>query len=161
MRKSATLPEVLDYQNREIVARFAKETGIPRHDAEEVFVELKRWLWLCSYLRGVPVNMVGEAFVIDEMWHVFLLFTRDYSAFCDRYFGEFIHHTPKTSADQAAWQVALAGSSDQTLRNWRTSIKQDYELIYDHLGPVTLFKWCHEFPKKFQRLRPTKMKENE
>lgn len=31
---------------------------------------------------------------IDEVWHVALLFTRDYREFCAREFGRFIDHSP-------------------------------------------------------------------
>ena len=32
--------------------------------------------------------------VVDDLWHEFILFTRDYGAFCQRAFGQFLHHTP-------------------------------------------------------------------
>ena len=45
---------------------------------------------------------------IDEMWHTFVLFTQPYAAFCQRYFGRFIHHAPSTrverEGEQALWQ---------------------------------------------------------
>jgi hypothetical protein len=31
---------------------------------------------------------------IDTAWHYFILFTKDYAAFCNRFFGRFIHHQP-------------------------------------------------------------------
>lgn len=33
--------------------------------------------------------------IIDEMWHTFILLTKDYAAFCQQYFGEFMHHEPE------------------------------------------------------------------
>lgn len=134
------LESVLSYQNPEVIARFMRETGLDASDADEIFTEMKRWLWLCGTSPDAPVNMVGEAFVIDEMWHTFLLFTRDYADFCERFFGRFIHHMPKTSEQR----------SDP---DWRVGLKRDYELIYDRLGPATLIKWCHEFPKRYAQRR--------
>lgn len=32
--------------------------------------------------------------VVDDLWHEFILFTRDYQKFCDKAFGQFLHHTP-------------------------------------------------------------------
>jgi len=32
--------------------------------------------------------------VVDDFWHEFILFTRDYKKFCDEAFGQFLHHTP-------------------------------------------------------------------
>jgi hypothetical protein len=45
-------------------------------------------------------NMSGRKYVAmpsqaaDELWHEFILYTKDYSQFCDRAFGSFLHHTP-------------------------------------------------------------------
>ena len=32
--------------------------------------------------------------VVDDLWHEFILFTRDYQNFCQQAFGRFLHHTP-------------------------------------------------------------------
>lgn len=32
--------------------------------------------------------------VVDELWHAFILYTRDYRGFCERAFGRFLDHTP-------------------------------------------------------------------
>lgn len=32
--------------------------------------------------------------VADDLWHEFILYTRNYQAFCERAFGRFMHHTP-------------------------------------------------------------------
>ena len=32
--------------------------------------------------------------VTDELWHEFILFTKNYDAFCRKAFGKFLHHTP-------------------------------------------------------------------
>ena len=32
--------------------------------------------------------------VADDLWHEFILYTREYDAFCSRAFGGFLHHTP-------------------------------------------------------------------
>ena len=32
--------------------------------------------------------------VVDELWHEFILFTKNYDAFCRQAFGKFLHHTP-------------------------------------------------------------------
>lgn len=32
--------------------------------------------------------------VVDDLWHEFILYTRNYDAFCRRAFGRFMHHTP-------------------------------------------------------------------
>ena len=36
--------------------------------------------------------------VIDEMWHTFLLYSKDYYDFCHQYLGRMIHHRPTPRA---------------------------------------------------------------
>ena len=44
--------------------------------------------------------MSGEKFVsmpsqvVDDLWHEFILYTREYQEFCTAAFGRFMHHTP-------------------------------------------------------------------
>lgn len=40
--------------------------------------------------------------VVDSLWHEFILSTKDYEAFCDKAFGQFMHHSPavKLSKDR-------------------------------------------------------------
>ncbi len=35
---------------------------------------------------------------VDELWHLFIIFTPQYRSFCDRYFGFFVDHQPHTSS---------------------------------------------------------------
>lgn len=37
---------------------------------------------------------IGPSETVDIGWHTFILYTREYSAFCDRIAGRFIHHEP-------------------------------------------------------------------
>lgn len=32
--------------------------------------------------------------VVDDLWHEFILYTRNYQTFCNRAFGRYLHHTP-------------------------------------------------------------------
>jgi hypothetical protein len=38
------------------------------------------------------VSMPSQA--VDDLWHHFILYTRNYQVFCQRAFGRFLHHTP-------------------------------------------------------------------
>lgn len=42
--------------------------------------------------RRQYVSMPSQ--VADDLWHEFILYTRNYQAFCHRAFGRFFHHTP-------------------------------------------------------------------
>lgn len=34
--------------------------------------------------------------VVDEAWHAFILMSREYTAFCQKAFGRYLHHTPES-----------------------------------------------------------------
>jgi len=46
------------------------------------------------YLKGRRRNVAMPSQAVDDLWHEFILCTRDYEAFCRRAFGRFLHHTP-------------------------------------------------------------------
>lgn len=47
-----------------------------------------------AYLRsgGKYVSMPSQ--VADDLWHEFILYTKNYEIFCRKAFGRFLHHTP-------------------------------------------------------------------
>jgi hypothetical protein len=47
-----------------------------------------------AYLKSgrKPVSMPSQ--VTDDLWHEFILYTRNYQRFCQQAFGHFMHHTP-------------------------------------------------------------------
>jgi hypothetical protein len=150
------LDEVLRYENAEVVDRFAVDHSVSVRDAEEIFLETKRWLWLCASKMdaaedglGARVPLLSEARVIDMMWHTFLLFTQDYARFCAKYFGFFVHHQPRTRVEKAAWERRVTQDPRAALEERRALLRGAYETVCDELGIETLRKWCDEFPARF------------
>jgi hypothetical protein len=47
-----------------------------------------------AYLMAGRKDVAMPSQVADDLWHQFILYTRDYKAFCERAFGGFLHHTP-------------------------------------------------------------------
>ena len=47
-----------------------------------------------AYLMSGKRYVSMPSQVADDLWHEFILYTRDYDAFCRRAFGVFLHHTP-------------------------------------------------------------------
>ncbi len=53
---------------------------------------------------------------VDALWHVFILDTKTYHAFCQRAFGRYFHHAPtlsegeKTAALERMWRFACGAS---------------------------------------------------
>jgi hypothetical protein len=66
---------------------------------------------------------------IDDMWHTFLLFTKDYMSFCKDYFDEYIHHIPNTEEESM--------KEDQ----FKDNLTRYLSFIYDTLGEETVINW--------------------
>jgi len=73
------------------VDRYAAEHDLPIEIAREHERELKRFLSLCALNPEVSYGMSGP---VDDLWHTFITYTRDYAEFCDQVAGHFIHHVP-------------------------------------------------------------------
>jgi hypothetical protein len=83
------LDMILQYTNDAIVDRFKRKLNLNDEKATELFNDVKTFLWLQSVAGPLsPTPM------IDKGWHEFILYTEDYAAFCQEYFGYFIHHRP-------------------------------------------------------------------
>ncbi len=70
--------------------KYSTEHTFSREDTEELFEEVKKFLIVCANDR---TQHYCPSKHVDEMWHEFLLFTEEYTAFCDL-LGGYIHHIP-------------------------------------------------------------------
>ena len=75
----------------------------------------KDYFLICHMAKGKMVAMPSE--IVDVLWHNFILFTREYEAFCEQGLGRFLHHVPveamsnQTQAQEGikrAWRIACA-----------------------------------------------------
>jgi hypothetical protein len=77
-----------------------------------------RQFFLCYLKSGRQfVSMPSQA--VDDLWHEFILYTRDYQQFCSKAFGGYMHHVPA---------VALGrGQSDDAglRRTWRHACQEE------------------------------------
>jgi len=88
--------DILSYENPSVIARFIKEYGAAEEDAKECFNALKQFLIVCIFNDGGRI--ISKP--VDDMWHTFILFTKDYQSFCEEYLGRFVHHVPSESAGE-------------------------------------------------------------
>ncbi len=63
-----------------------------------VFSALRQYFLACLcanvVTRGGSVGMPSR--VVDDLWHEFMLMSREYASFCQKAFGGFLHHAPDT-----------------------------------------------------------------
>jgi hypothetical protein len=96
-----------------------KHPDLQMEDTALVETALRQWFRVLARRPSARLSM--PSMLVDDMWHEFLLHTRDYAAFCDAAFGKFLHHEPESAmtADQAA-----ANRSDRLLITLRLA-RQD------------------------------------
>jgi hypothetical protein len=92
---------------KDAVSRLRERFPFNLMDEEEISLcidEFKKYIGLVILRRyekntyhshsSLPVAMTSE--IIDDVWHNFILFTRQYHEFSARLFGEYLHHTPSS-----------------------------------------------------------------
>jgi len=73
-----------------------------------------------AYLKSGRKYVSMPSQVADELWHEFILFTRNYDAFCRGAFGGFLHHTPAVA-------VGSGERADDGLHTtWWHACKEDH-----------------------------------
>jgi hypothetical protein len=77
-----------------------------------------RQFFVC-YLKAQEKNVAMPSQVVDDLWHEFILYTRNYAQFCRNAFGGFLHHTP-------AAMLSSGPSNDQGLsRCWWQACREE------------------------------------
>jgi hypothetical protein len=97
--------------------------GLTRKDSALVSRGLRQFF--IAYLMGGRRYVSMPSQVVDDLWHEFILYTREYESFCRHAFGSFLHHTP------AAALSPQRGNSNEGLRRvWWYSCK------YENINPA-------------------------
>jgi hypothetical protein len=139
---SLSLNHLLTYKNDRLLARYTKDYPDAKMNADDALHEFLKYVWLCVTHRQEkyyqPANptlhfscvMHDEMREIDNMWHTFLLFTRDYHAFCQEYLnGNFFHHEP------------LSQNDNINVEKFEIELTNYLSYIHEKLGEETLLKW--------------------
>lgn len=84
---SAVEPHLI---NGAIEGRIARTLSVSLEQAKQLFQDVQKFLWMSAQASHACV----PAPLIDDAWHEFLLFTREYEVFCREYCGGFMHHQP-------------------------------------------------------------------
>ncbi|MCM0606372.1 MAG: hypothetical protein KA715_09810 [Xanthomonadaceae bacterium] len=145
--------EVRRYQNPELLFAFERKLMISSSEASELFYDLKHYLWLSAfrineYEAGhAPTSLLRidqDLWLVDEAWHLFLQFSKDYQSFCEENFGFFLHHAPVTERERENNRIAHARNPELFESEKRAEYKEMLSWIYDHAGPETVKRWFLE-----------------
>jgi hypothetical protein len=75
----------LDYEAPFVIEKLVKQRIADSSDeAYRLFTEVKRFIVLVLF--DTTEHFTMHSLRVDEAWHQFVLFTREYSDFCQRYF---------------------------------------------------------------------------
>lgn len=85
----------------------ARRPGLERRDIALVSRGLRHFF--LAYLNSGRQFVSMPSQVADDLWHEFILYTKNYDAFCRQAFGGFFHHSPAAvlSAEQKAGNAGL------------------------------------------------------
>lgn len=142
------LSTMLDYHNENVISRFTGMFDITPENAEDIFIETRKFLYLCQ-LPGIYVT--DDLVILDEMWHNFILFTKDYQHFCDHCFGGYFHHLPASKKEKEEAAAKAASNQDVSLQEYKERMRFIMGAVYDNLGPETVLKWFQVYPEKFSK----------
>jgi hypothetical protein len=74
----------------------------------------RQWFRLAAAHPRAALAM--PSVVVDEVWHEFVLHTREYADFCDAAFGRFLHHEPESAMTPEAAAANQSSALATTLR---------------------------------------------
>jgi Methyltransferase domain len=143
--KNPTLDDVLAYEHEDLIARFMEDHHVSESYARELFIETKKWLWLChmDFLEHAKTSPTIYPFMgaLDEMWHSFVLFSKDYETFCHDFFGRFIHHYPTPVREKAQHNTRLHEDQEGLKVELHEKLLAFVGFVEKKLGKETAVKW--------------------
>jgi hypothetical protein len=83
---------VMNHDLKDVISRHKKDLGINDSEAQLHERELKRYLAMCIIHPQAKLGMFSPQ--VDNVWHNFILFTKEYAQFCYKNTGGFLHHAP-------------------------------------------------------------------
>jgi hypothetical protein len=90
--------EALAYEAPFLIEKLLKDRIVETpEEAESLFNEVKKYLVIARLDETRIWKMYSLR--IDEAWHQFILFTRQYIEFCQRFFGRYIPHSPSNAPE--------------------------------------------------------------
>jgi hypothetical protein len=81
---------IQSYKNDSVINIYCERYGSDLQNADEIFKDTIEFLWTSA----IGSKTLSPSKEIDDMWHVFILHTKDYETFCKEQLGKFVHHTP-------------------------------------------------------------------
>ncbi|MDB4873194.1 MAG: hypothetical protein JWL97_4198 [Gemmatimonadales bacterium] len=98
----------------QLVGRIVKDEQVDQQYAERIMVQALAFLKACALSPG---RSLAPSEAIDPAWHVFILHTSEYAAFCQHIAGRFIHHRPDRLSGEPTDPVDAIGTTVAAMRD--------------------------------------------
>jgi len=105
-------------------------------EGETLFTEVKRYLVLTRLDPHISWQMYSTR--VDAVWHQFVLFTREYASFCDRYLGGFAHHRPSNAPELPSNHQSEGSTFRSFAARYRAVFGQDIPECWKDERSITL-----------------------
>ncbi len=143
------LAEFINYRNLEALSRFEFQYKIAGAEAELIFEDVLNYLWLTATLddrrqkdpETPDITIWNGMVVLDEMWHCFILVTEQYTDFCNKNFGRYIHHPPPL------FKFFVNEKNLGTERSEEILVEELIPLVYEELGEEVAIRWFDTYTK--------------
>ena len=128
--------DALDFEAPYLIEKLLKDHLVDSAEqGRALFTEVKRYLVLNQVDRTKAWKMYSLR--VDEVWHQFVLFTVEYSAFCDKYFGHYAHHTPSNAPDPGFGHRAPEATFTEFADRYRGIFGLELPDVWDDSASVT------------------------
>jgi len=119
-----------DYDFSFLHEKFKRKYPVNEAVLKEIENEFRKFLILIL-INDLPIAATSKK--VDELWHLFIIYTPQYREFCEKVFGHYIDHQPHSD---------LTPVPEQAISNL-------YLLNKKYFGGVHNF-WLEDFPKEHQ-----------
>lgn len=84
--------------------------------ADLLIQEYLRFMTVLQSARAAGhIDQLSPSLLVDEVWHAHVLCTRNYRAFCQRHFGQFVDHEPDDEEEQQKEQQEQGQEQQHTV----------------------------------------------
>ncbi|MGC2310314.1 MAG: hypothetical protein WA432_01680 [Candidatus Babeliaceae bacterium] len=135
--KRQIIDAIMNYPMPNVIKRCQKDFDYTDEDMVILERELKHYLALSAFSKDDEAGNGMYSQDVDHLWHSFILFTKDYASFGDKYIGRFIHHVPETKTGRK-----FPGELELVAQDFQQFIKNYEEIFEEEVHPIWFLDMC-------------------
>lgn len=127
--------QALEFEAPFLIEKLLKERLVDSAaEGEALFTEVKRYMVLVGADESLGWDM--HSLRVDDAWHQFILFTQQYTAYCQRHFGRYVHHSPSNAPEMEGAMVRESASFALFCERYEQLFGLPLPAIWDDAGHV-------------------------